>query len=89
MHISLTDKLDQYVRDKVAGGLYNNASEVIREALRRQIEAEMTQQQKREALKREIQIGIDEANRGELYPFDVEAFIVGLDAEPEAESFRD
>ena len=33
MHISLTEKLDEYVRDKVASGLYNNASEVIREAL--------------------------------------------------------
>jgi putative addiction module CopG family antidote len=34
MNISLTPELEKYVRHKVASGLYNNASEVIREALR-------------------------------------------------------
>ena len=34
MNVSLTPKLEKYVRDKVATGLYNNASEVVREALR-------------------------------------------------------
>lgn len=34
MHISLTPELQNLVKDKVDSGLYNNASEVIREALR-------------------------------------------------------
>lgn len=34
MHLSLTPKLEEYVRTKVEAGLYNNASEVVREALR-------------------------------------------------------
>ena len=34
MHVSLTDKLEEYVKARVNTGLYNNASEVIREALR-------------------------------------------------------
>jgi antitoxin ParD1/3/4 len=34
MHISLTDELEARVKAKVDSGLYNNASEVIREALR-------------------------------------------------------
>ena len=34
MNVSLTPELEKYVRRKVATGLYNNASEVIREALR-------------------------------------------------------
>lgn len=34
MNVSLTPKLEKMVRDKVESGLYNNASEVIREALR-------------------------------------------------------
>ena len=34
MHISLTPELEKIVKEKVASGLYNNASEVIREALR-------------------------------------------------------
>ncbi|HEY6292572.1 MAG TPA: type II toxin-antitoxin system ParD family antitoxin, partial [Terriglobia bacterium] len=32
---SITDRLAGYVRKKVKGGRYNNASEVVREALRR------------------------------------------------------
>jgi len=34
MNISLTPELERLVADKVASGLYNNASEVIREGLR-------------------------------------------------------
>jgi antitoxin ParD1/3/4 len=35
MNVSITDKLAGYVRRKVKAGRYNNASEVVREALRR------------------------------------------------------
>jgi len=35
MNISITDRLAGYVRKKVKSGRYNNASEVVREALRR------------------------------------------------------
>ena len=35
MHVSLTKKLEQMVHDRVASGMYNNASEVVREALRK------------------------------------------------------
>jgi putative addiction module CopG family antidote len=34
MNVSLTPELERLVREKVASGLYNNASEVVREALR-------------------------------------------------------
>lgn len=34
MNVSLTDELERFVDDKVESGLYNNASEVIRESLR-------------------------------------------------------
>lgn len=34
MHVSLTPELESRVKAKVESGLYNNASEVIREALR-------------------------------------------------------
>ena len=40
MNVSLTSELEKYVRRKVASGLYNNASEVIREALRALLERE-------------------------------------------------
>jgi antitoxin ParD1/3/4 len=35
MNVSITDKLASYVRKKVRSGRYNNASEVVRDALRR------------------------------------------------------
>lgn len=34
MNISLTPTLEKFVQDKVASGLYNSVSEVVREALR-------------------------------------------------------
>ncbi len=40
MNVSLTAALEDYIRRKVASGLYNNASEVVREALRLSIEKE-------------------------------------------------
>jgi antitoxin ParD1/3/4 len=35
MNVSITNELADYVRKKVKSGRYNNASEVVREALRR------------------------------------------------------
>ena len=34
MNVSLTPELEQFVQGKVESGLYNNASEVVREGLR-------------------------------------------------------
>ncbi len=34
MHISLTPELDNIIKEKLTSGLYKNASEVVREALR-------------------------------------------------------
>lgn len=40
MNVSLTPRLEAFVRRKVASGLYNNASEVVREGLRLLLERE-------------------------------------------------
>jgi antitoxin ParD1/3/4 len=40
MNISITDQLAGFVRKKVKTGRYNNASEVVREALRRMQDAD-------------------------------------------------
>ncbi len=34
MNVSLTPELERFVRRKIQSGLYNNASEVVRESLR-------------------------------------------------------
>ena len=35
MNVSLTDELESVIEERVKSGLYNNASEVVRDALRR------------------------------------------------------
>ena len=35
MNVSLTEELESVIEEKVKSGLYNNASEVVRDALRR------------------------------------------------------
>lgn len=66
MHISLTDELEQAVRDKVASGLYNNASEVVREALRLMVRNDELEQLKLERLREALAIGAEQAERGEF-----------------------
>ncbi|MFC4726241.1 type II toxin-antitoxin system ParD family antitoxin [Glycocaulis abyssi] len=66
MHISLTETLEKWVREKVESGLYSNASEVIREALRERIRAERTEAEDIEALRAQIDVGLQQAERGDL-----------------------
>ena len=66
MNVSLTPELERLVHEKVESGLYNSASEVVREALRLLRERDELQRMRLEELRREIQIGIDQADRGEL-----------------------
>ena len=61
MHVSLTPELERVVKEKVNSGLYNNASEVIREALRLALEAEV----QNEWLKRETALGFAQLDAGE------------------------
>ncbi|NET34471.1 MAG: type II toxin-antitoxin system ParD family antitoxin [Cyanothece sp. SIO1E1] len=65
MNISLTPELEKMVQDKVASGMYTSASEVIRESLRLLIERDTREQLHLEELRRQIQIGIDQADNGQ------------------------
>src|ERR1039458_5190332 len=58
-NVSLTDELDSYVEQRVASGHYDNASEVVRAAIRALKQAELEDQAKVEALKVAIQEGFD------------------------------
>jgi len=67
MHISLTPTLESKIKAKVKTGLYNNASEVIREALRFMEEnQDIVQQMKLKHLKQAIAIGDSQAKNGEF-----------------------
>lgn len=67
MHISLTPELEKIVKSKVQTGLYNNASEVIREALRfMETHEELIYQMKLEKLRTKLAVGAEQADRGEF-----------------------
>jgi len=66
MQVSLSPHLENVVKNKVKSGLYNNASEVIRDALRIMLEQEEMRQAKLQALRDAVQIGDDQADRGEF-----------------------
>ena len=73
MNVSLTPQLEVFVKQKVSKGLYNSASEVIREALRLLEERDALQTMKLEALRHEIAEGITSLDNGEGVPLDIEA----------------
>ncbi|MGP0067091.1 MAG: type II toxin-antitoxin system ParD family antitoxin [Isosphaeraceae bacterium] len=71
MDISLPPDLEEYVEIQVHNGFYRSASEMIGEGLRLLI-AKETEQGKLQELKREIQIGTDQAERGQVSEFTAE-----------------
>jgi antitoxin ParD1/3/4 len=66
MNVSLTPELERLVAAKVKSGLYGSSSEVIRAALRLLQTAEADQAARLEALRRDVRIGIAQADRDEL-----------------------
>lgn len=60
MNVSLGEMWDRYVADQVRSGEFNNASEVVRDALRRQQE----QLLKLRALRQDIEAGIGSVKAG-------------------------
>ncbi|MCB1805588.1 MAG: type II toxin-antitoxin system ParD family antitoxin [Candidatus Competibacteraceae bacterium] len=66
MHISLTPELESRVKAKVETGLYNNASEVIREALRfMETHEDWIHEIKLTRLREQLKVGVDQLERGE------------------------
>jgi len=69
MNINLTPQLEDLVRQKVASGLYNSASEVVREALRLLGEKDQLHGAKLDQLRRDISEGLES---GPATPWDPE-----------------
>ena len=67
MNISLTPELEKFVDGKIESGVYNNASEVIRESLRLLQE----QDEMRVEWREQIEQGWLQAKRGEFVDGDV------------------
>lgn len=60
MNVSLTPVLEKLIQKKVKSGAYNNASEVVREALRLLEEQDKFKELKLQKLKSELQTGLDQ-----------------------------
>ncbi len=66
MNFSLTPSLEQFVRDRAESGDYNNASEVVREAIRLLRRVEEQRALKMERLRAAIREGDEALARGEF-----------------------
>ncbi len=67
MNVVLKPELEKYVASKVASGSYHSAAEVVQAGLELLRGAEERETQLAE-LRREVQIGLDQAERGEGSP---------------------
>jgi antitoxin ParD1/3/4 len=62
VNVSLGKVWEDYVTEQVGSGHFNNASEVVRDALRLQQERLL----KLDVLRREVQLGVSTAERGDV-----------------------
>jgi len=76
MQITLTPEQEQLIRHQLMSGVYKSADAVLDEALELLAKRDEFQRRRIEALDQFIQVGLDEAARGELLvPEEVEADI--------------
>ncbi len=69
INISLPETLRNFVEKRVADGGFSTASEYLRDLIR----SDRERARKLDEMRREIQAGVEQANRGELVPLDVDA----------------
>jgi len=80
MNISLTHELMQLVQQKVAGGMYNNASEFIREAIRNvDTNEKILYELKLAKLKQTLQSGIHDAEHGVYADYSFDTLMQDMD----------
>lgn len=77
MNVSLTPELESMVNEKVASGLYNSASEVVREALRLLFEQEEVRRLRIKELRREVKVGADQIKQGKYKDYDSADELIG------------
>jgi antitoxin ParD1/3/4 len=66
MNVSLGDAFETYVRELVSTGRYNNASEVIREALRLKMQQDEERAAQLDALRRDVEHARAQVRRGDV-----------------------
>lgn len=78
MNVNLSPELEKLVQEKVASGLYNNQSEVVREGLRLLFQQDRVREAHINYLKAALAESLRQADRGEL--------MAGEDAEAEIQA---
>lgn len=68
MHVNLSPEMEGYIKGKVAGGFYGNATEVIRDAIRRM----QAEESRAAAWQAAIAKGDAQLDRGEGAPYTLE-----------------
>lgn len=66
MNVSLTPELEGMISEKVDSGMYNSASEVVRDGLRLLQERDRVREEKLQWLRREVQKGMDDIEAGRV-----------------------
>lgn len=66
MNVNLTPELERLIQEKVASGLYNNQSEVVREALRLLADQDRIRKTHDARLRTALAEGLMQADRREL-----------------------
>ena len=64
--VALPEALDAFVRQRVASGRFASASDVVQEALTLLERREHEREEALDEIRREIQLGIDQAEAGQL-----------------------
>ena len=72
MNVNLSPTFEAYIQEQLSNGMYNNVSEVIRDALRLKIQQDEIYQTKLEALRAAIMHGEDS---GEFMPFNMKEIV--------------
>ncbi|HEV3415348.1 MAG TPA: ribbon-helix-helix protein, CopG family [Pirellulales bacterium] len=67
MNVELDPDLDKTIGELLLGGGYHSRQEVIREAIELLKSREASRQENLERLRRDIQSGIDQIDRGEVF----------------------
>ena len=70
MTITLPPDLERFISEQVAQGIYPSAEDAVRVGVELLREQHLIDQYPVEELRRELLIGIEQADRGEVAPFD-------------------
>ncbi len=70
MNVSLSNTFEQYINEQISTGKFNNASEVVRDALRIKMQKDEVHSAKLEALRSDINKACEQIERGEYSEFD-------------------